>query len=274
MVRPKVTVLATVIASALITSEGMPASNVAVQINGESITGSSGCGSSTEVVLSNCDGTARDYSGKGIKIAGVSSTKPAKVTTSDGGEDKLKLVDAVITATQAQPTNCNANDDTKYMNCTTIFFSALFDAGPDGSNADISYYRESIGSTMKRGGNPASGSSFRINGWLNDLNNPGDVQIGYVQKKLVCATPATCQDVNFGQTGVMLQPSLAGQRELKLQLWFGLKFTNDVLTLTSAHDSTTAGGGGGTVGKGSIMILNDPEEGSDGRDHGKKHGSK
>lgn len=240
------------------------ASNLVVQINGTNIVGSSPCSSTTEVVLSNCDGTVRTYAEAGIKIEGVSG-KIAKVTTTDGNEDKLKLVDSKITATQAQSINCNANDDTKYMNCTTIFFSGLFEKGPDGTNADVSYYRESIGSTMKRNANPASGSSFRINGWVNDLNNPGDVQIGYVQKKIICATPASCADVNFGQTGVMLHPSLPDQRELKVQIWFGLKYTNDVLTIQSAHVSSTAGGGG--VGKGAVIILNDPEEGSDGRVH-------
>jgi hypothetical protein len=276
MIRPVDLVLATVgLTFSCLSTHAIAASNVVVQINGTDIQSPSGCNSSTtEVVLSECDGAERNYLGMGIKIKGV-GTVPAKVTTVDGAEDKLQLVNAIITATQNQPANCNANDDSKYMNCTTIFYSALFEKGPDGTTDPIPYFRESISSTMKRNANPASGSSFRINGWINDLNNPGDLQIGYVQKKLICATPASCQNVSFGQTGVMYNPSLAGQRELKAQLWFGLKFTGDVLTITSAHDSTTAGGGiGNKVGKGSVMILNDPEEGDDGRNHGGGKGPK
>lgn len=267
MIRSIVLAVATVsLTCAYIQDNAEAASNMIVQINGENISSPVGCGNPTEVVLSACDGTSRTYQGKGIKIEGATAGTPAKVTTTDGPEDKLKLVSAKITATQNQAINCDANNESKYMNCTNIFISAVFDSGPDGNAADIPYYRESFG-TMRRGANPASGSSFRITGWINDLNNPGDKQIGYVQKKLICASPATCQSVDFGQTGVMLHPSLTGQRELKVQLWFGLKFTNDVLTLTSAHDATSAGGGDGApVGKGSVMILNDSEEGDDGRD--------
>ena len=256
------------------------AANLVVQVSGTTISSPADCmpgNPDVEVIISGCDGAPRNYgSGAGsFSISKATDSGPctnpknACVITTEGSDDKLGLKNAKIVALQNAASNCNAYSDTSYTNCPTIFMSASFAQPPQANGSPVPYYRESFGS-MKRGANPASGSSFRINGWVNDLDGTGgDNQVGYEQKKSICST-AGCESVNLSQQEDWLPVSLQSDRELKAQFWFTLKYANasnpDTLTLSSLHVSTTPGGG---LGKGARTLANDPDETHDGRGHGK-----
>ena len=221
-------------------------SNLTVQLWGTAVTSevcSSPWNSPHYIILSKCDGSARDIivNGTTFKIAARDVSEPARVEASDAtGADSIKLLNAKIWSTAAPPTNCDSWDLTgnnaNYGNCPYIVFYADFDAGPDGSSSSpVTFYRLAKGE-LKKGTSGATGSSFRVEGTVEagTINGPAGKEAGSSSYSFDLPTTAYWTS--------------SGTRELLGQIWFQLKVaTTHVLSLEYVSVENPAGGGTGKI---------------------------
>ncbi len=172
----------------------------------------------TERALSGPNGEAVSYGC--FTIAGLSSTPnpKARVVVDDSNQDTLKIENAKITATAASYT---------YPCTSDIVAWHTFGAPPSTDPNGIRFYR-TIDSEALRGTNGASNNWMKVTGWIN-----GDEIWGYDQRTF-CATPhPTCGDFKYTRNEDWLHASkpLTGDREMRLQVWFKMRYTNDIVKM-------------------------------------------
>lgn len=215
-------------------------SNLTVQVWGtvvESETCSPPYNGPHVIVLSNCNGTAKDHGT--LKIAARDTNQgPARVEASDAtGADSIKLLNAKIWSTVAPPSNCDAwnlgGSNPNFGNCPYIVFSADFDPGPEGSSSSpVTFYRKAKGDLKKSTGGGAPGSSFRVEGTVDagTINGPAGKEA--ILNSFGIDLPTTAYWPN------------SGARELLGQIWFQLKFANThILNLEYVSVENPPGGG-------------------------------
>lgn len=223
-------------------------SNLTVQINGTTVTGTQGCSNPApsqtstlyEVILSGCDGEAVSYGS--ITIAGKAPHIRAKVVGADADPDEIRLENALITANTACSSATNG--------CGDIALWASFDAPPVAANVSVTFYREAANVVMTRPGSSpaATGDWFKVTGWV-DTNEIW----GFEKKTVTCTNSSTCYTWNFTRTEDWPPPSLTGSRQMKTEFWFYQKQANDQLSFDSVKVRNSGGGsagGGGAVGGG------------------------
>lgn len=199
------------------------------------------------IVLSKCDGTAKDHGT--LKIAAYDTTKdangnlvkgPARVEALDAAADSIKLLNAAISSTTAAPSNCDAwnlsGSNPNFSNCPTIVFYADFDSPPDGTpTSPVTFYRKAKGE-LKKGTVGATGSSFRVEGTVEagTINGPAGKE-------------ATSTAFSFDLPTTAYWPN-SGARELLGQIWFQLKYaTTHILNLEYVSVENPTGGGTGPI---------------------------
>ncbi|MEC4889386.1 MAG: hypothetical protein RI101_04925 [Nitrospira sp.] len=205
------------------------ATGLTVVIQGTQLTAGNCTDFPNDVVLSNCDGTAKSYSGITIeKKPGAANPAMAKVT--DGNNDSIWVENVLITAS------------TEPVNGDIVFF-AQFDAPPTANPSanppvQVQFDRTANGS-MTRGSNAAKDDWFKVTGWVND-NNTGDNEIAtYQQKSVCCSIPASYGNFNLA-TSETWSSGLAGSRVMKGEFWFYQKYAGDKLTLSLVEVKSAA----------------------------------
>lgn len=260
----KALILAILVSSAtvtLLTSTSTAA--ISVTVDGTAI--SELCGSNTAVqfILSDCTGTGAGRTYTTFKIRSRNGTSPARIVATDNsGDEEIKIENALIEPVGTQPTNCNASNS-NYTYCSNIIFSQLFSAGPSASGTtSVTYYRKANGSLEVNTGGGATLSTFRVHGWVQDVDVGVQNPIGSAQVKTASSTAYTFVDAGtplplFTQSLVFLPTSLSHERILKGQFWFGFKQTNHQLKLNyiTVHEPSGAGGNDGPHGQ---TVANDP----------------
>jgi hypothetical protein len=217
-----------------ITALALPALALTVTIGGNAISSPSGCGSSTVVVISNCDGSARvPFTNACFTVAGTQSGVPARVIADNAAIDNIFLDNALIKSTAA--------------NCTSdVQFVHTFAAPPSATTVKVTFTRHTNGGgslVRPSTGQGALGSFFKVTGWIND-NGTGDNEIATWQKKTVLI--ATDFQFNFSKIEDWIPTSLQANRDMKVRFWFNLSQAQDELRLPNGvRIQSTAGGGGG-----------------------------
>jgi hypothetical protein len=255
------------------TSPSTSTAAISVIVDGSAI--SELCNSNTAVqfILSDCNGTGTGRSYTTFKIKSQNGTSPARVVATDNaGDEEIKVENALIEPVGSQPTNCNASNS-NYVYCSNIIFSQLFSAGPSASGTtSVTYYRKANGLLWNNTGGGATLSTFRVHGWVQDVDVGVQNPIGSAQAKTASSTAYTFVDAGtplplFVQSLVFLPTSLSHERVLKGQFWFGFKQTNHQLKLNYITVYEPSGSGGDDAAHGQT-VANDPsivdEDGSSG----------
>ena len=197
-----------------------------------------------EFLLSTATGQAVPYTG--FTIAGVSSTRPAKIVAIEGANDQILIQDAVITATAAGQTPCTSSS-AGIVNCPSITYSANFVSPPTTSGGDVVFVR-SVAGTFMRGANPASNSAVKIRGVVAtyQVGTDGWKRIGASPNLYSATGPAEIYDRSqiWYQNGT---PSLPDPRQVSGTVWVFALAANDVLTLTAETVKNPAGGHDGKL---------------------------
>jgi hypothetical protein len=194
-------------------------SNFNVKINGSSVTIPPTPGD--EVAIS----SATPYGC--FTISGLDGTNPAKVIGDESAPDFIQLQNVKIRANSA---SCTGN----------ILFYATFNQPQLAQNVLVTAERYAGVGYLKR--TPATGSPgswFKVTGWMNDLDTPGDNEVGTWQQK---TATATSYNFNFTKSENWLPPSLLHDRVMKVQFWFSLSQANDYLELPVVRVRTLGGG--------------------------------
>ncbi|MDP1946001.1 MAG: hypothetical protein Q8L77_00745 [Nitrospirota bacterium] len=195
-----------------------PAWALTVQVGGVEIVQGQNDGAepATERSLSGPNGEAVSYGC--FKIEGLTSGSKAKVAYSDTNQDTLKIENAKITATSATYTSPCTSD---------IVAWHTYDAPPSTNPSGIRF-RRNIDAEALRGTNGASNNSMKVTGWIN-----GDEIWGYDQRTF-CATPhPTCGNFKYQRYEDWLHATkpLTDPREMRLQVWFTMRYTNDFIKM-------------------------------------------
>lgn len=155
-------------------------------------------------------------------IAGLTAGNKAKVVASDPNNDTLKIENAKITATSATYT----------YPCTSDIVAWHTYTPPPSTNPNGIRFRRSISAEALRGTNGASNNWMKVTGWIN-----GDEIWGYDQRTF-CATPhPTCGNFNYQryEDWPHATKPLTGDREMRLQVWFTMRYTNDFIKMPSTQ---------------------------------------
>ena len=198
--------------------QGVGAVTITVNIDGTILTGED------VVILSNSDGTAKQYAGYTIAKKPGSSF-PARVRAVESDPDILVLEDAVITATAANVSGL-------------ITFSGEFTAPPSTDSSvsppkTVSFSLNADG-TMRRGTQAAKDDVFSASAFVQDppITGPFD-QVGDTKTKVVVRSiPASYGDFSLA-TSELYGTGFQGNRVMKGQASFFLQQINDKLTITS-----------------------------------------
>ncbi|THJ17012.1 MAG: hypothetical protein CAF45_016875 [Nitrospira sp. CG24E] len=186
--------------------------------------------------------TARSLSGPAgepvsygcFTIAGLTSGTKAKVNASDTNNDTLKIENAKITATSATYNYPCASDIVAWHTYTP----------PPSTNPSGIRFRRTIDAEALRGVNGASNNWMKNTGWIN-----GDEIWGYDQRTF-CATPhPTCGNFKYQryEDWPHATKPLTGDREMRLQVWFKMRYTNDFIKLPSTQVYTDSISGEGDI---------------------------
>lgn len=196
----------------------VPAWALTVQIGGVEISQGQNDGAepATERALSGPSGEAVSYGC--FKIEGNTAGSKAKVVVSDTNQDTLKIENAKITATSATYTSP----------CTSDIVAWHTYAAPPSTDPSGIRFRRTIDAEALRGTNGASNNWMKNTGWIN-----GDEIWGYDQRTF-CATPhPTCGSFKYQryEDWIHATKPLTGDREMRLQVWFTMRYTNDVIKM-------------------------------------------
>lgn len=193
-------------------------SNFTVQINGSSVDTSGG----SPLTLTTPSGVC-------YTISGLDGTNPAKIIGNESAPDEIFIENLKITAGSA---NCSGD----------ILFWATFNQPQYAQTVKVTAERYAGVGALKRGSGGAVNSWFKVTGWVNDLDgSAGDNEVGSWQKKTATATSFT---FDFTKSEDWLPVSLMNDRNMKLQFWFNLTQSGDVLELPLARVRTPGGGAG------------------------------
>ncbi len=215
----------------LITNLAMPAWALTVQVGGIDVPQGQNDPADTATVrsLSGPNGEAVSYGC--FTIAGLTTGK-AKVVVVEGNQDTLKIENANITATSA----------TYNYPCTSDIVAWHTYTPPPSTNPNGIRFRRTINNAEAlRGTNGASNNWMKNTGWIN-----GDEIWGYDQRTF-CATPhPTCGTFNYQryEDWPHATKPLTGDREMRLQVWFKMRYTNDFIKmpLTQVYTDSISGG--------------------------------
>lgn len=202
-------------------------SNFTVKVNGNTVD----TGTSNEVTLSGAYGGC-------YTISGLDGTNPAKIRGNESAPDEIYIENLKATANSG---NCSGD----------ILFWATFNQPQYAQTVAVTGERYAGIGVLKRGNGGAVNSWFKVTGWVNDLDGTaGDNEIGSWQKKVATATSFT---FDYTKSEDWLPVSLMHDRNLKLQFWFNLTQTGDVLELPLARVRTP---GGGAITKNDHSVAN------------------
>ncbi len=239
-----ITVLWTILLSlfvAVFPGSSHAVTNLTATIQGVQLYADNCAGYPGEVIVSNCDKSARDYGGFTI-AAKDANVGPATVKAVDGAADKIVLENALIKATQSA-----VNGQVTYL--------GQFASPPDAPPT-VRFERSASG-TMKRGLNAALDNTFTVTGWVegNEVATPET-------KKVTCLSLTNgCGTINLTKTED--SSTLSGNREIKTQFSFYMKNTNDVIELPSYVHVRNVPVGGGAGGPDDISDREGVTEGSE-----------
>lgn len=164
-------------------------------------------------------------------IAGLTAGSKAKVVVVESNQDTLKIENAKITAASATYT----------YPCTSDIVAWHTYTPPPSTNPNGIRFRRTISAEALRGTSGASNNWMRNTGWIN-----GDEIWGYDQRTF-CATPhPTCGNFSYQryEDWPHATKPLTGDREMRLQVWFKMRYTNDFIKMPSTQVYTDSISGG------------------------------